>query len=97
MAVGDEPQPRAIVRSKQFDRNTAKARKRGQDMTRLVAVVETLRNRRPLAARHRDHGLAGDWKDSRECPIQGDWLSIDRIDDEAVYLARTGTHADLFE
>jgi mRNA interferase YafQ len=97
VAVGDEPQPRTIVRSKQYDRDAAKARKRGLDLARLVAVVDDLRHRRPLATRLRDHALAGTWKGYRECHVQPDWLLIYRVDEEAVYLARTGTHADLFE
>jgi mRNA interferase YafQ len=62
----------------------------------LVAIVDALRNRLPLDPRHRDHPLLGDWKGYRECHIQADWLLIDRLDDTAVYLARTGTHSDLF-
>jgi mRNA interferase YafQ len=68
-------------------------------MARLVAVVDALRHRRPLAVRHRDHALAGEWLGWRDCHIEPDWLLIYRVDGDAgaVVLGRTGTHADLFE
>ncbi len=31
-----------------------------------------------------------------ECHIEPDWLLIWKADSKAVYLARTGTHSDLF-
>ncbi|WP_414628476.1 type II toxin-antitoxin system mRNA interferase toxin, RelE/StbE family [Tetragenococcus muriaticus] len=31
-----------------------------------------------------------------ECHIQPDWLLIYEIDEEYLYLLRTGTHSDLF-
>ncbi len=96
MATADEPPPRVVVTSKPFERDAKRARARGKDMARLVAVVDALRNRRGLPARHRDHALVGDWRGYRECHIQPDWLLIYRLDDEAVHLARTGTHSDLF-
>jgi mRNA interferase YafQ len=65
-------------------------------MARLIAVVEALRHHRPLDPRHRDHALAGDRRGYRECHIQPDWLLIYRVDAETVYLARTGSHSDLF-
>jgi mRNA interferase YafQ len=65
-------------------------------MARVVAIVDEIRNRESLDARHRDHSLVGDWLGYRECHAQADWLLIYRIDDDTVYLARTGTHSDLF-
>ncbi|MGD0023228.1 MAG: type II toxin-antitoxin system YafQ family toxin [Xanthobacteraceae bacterium] len=45
----------------------------------------------------RPHPLKGDWKGYWECHISPDWLLIYKVTDEEVLLARTGTHADLFE
>jgi mRNA interferase YafQ len=88
---------RAVITSKQYEKDAKRVRSRGKDMARLVAVVRVLRDRQPLDARHRDHALVGDWLGFRECHIQGDWLLVYRLDEEAVYLSRTGTHSDLFE
>lgn len=65
-------------------------------MARVVAIVDEIRNRESLDPRHRDHSLVGDWLGYRECHVQADWLLIYRIDDDTVYLARTGTHSNLF-
>jgi mRNA interferase YafQ len=91
--------PLDIVTTSRFERDAKRVRKRGRDMARLVAVVDTLRHRRPLASRHRDHSLTGPWQGWRDCHIEPDWLLIYRVDegDGALVLARTGTHADLFE
>jgi mRNA interferase YafQ len=60
-------------------------------------VIETIRLGRELRPQHRDHALTGDWKGFRDCHIEADWVLIHQLDDEAVYLARTGTHADVLE
>jgi mRNA interferase YafQ len=96
VATGNGPRPRIVITSKQYEKNAKRARSRGKDMARLVAVVDALRNRQPLHPRHRDHALAGDWRGYRECHIEPDWLLIYRLDEESVSLARTGTHSDLF-
>jgi mRNA interferase YafQ len=83
--------------SKRFDKDSKKARKQGKDMVKLVAIVEALRDRRPLEPRHRDHSLGGDWEGYRDCHIEPDWILIYQLDDDTVYLARTGTHSDLFK
>jgi len=47
--------------------------------------------------RHRPHKLGGKYADYWECHIVPDWLLIYQLDDEAVYLVRAGSHAELFE
>lgn len=58
-------------------------------------------NDAPLGPEWRDHALTGDWEGYRECHIGGDFLLIYSIDDApkigAIFFARTGTHAELFE
>ena len=73
--------------------NSAKA---GYDMSLLNKVVNTLRIPAPLPPANKDHGLVGNYVGRRECHIAPDWLLIYRIDGNALYLDRTGTHADLF-
>lgn len=100
MAKAPTPGPPAaplnLVTTSRFEKDAARARKRKLDMTRLVAIVDALRNRRPPAPHHRDHALTGDWSGCRECHIQPDWLLIYHIDGDDLILDRTGTHSDLF-
>jgi len=88
-----------IIMSNQFKRDLKLARKRGLDIALLDALVTQLANELPLAAKYRDHDLKGNYAGFRECHIMPDWLLIYRIDgnDLMLFLARTGTHSDLFE
>jgi mRNA interferase YafQ len=90
--------PLTVVTTARFKKDAKRDRKRGKDMNRLIEVVDVLRHRRPLTARHRDHTLAGEWEDWRECHVEADWLLIYRIIDDPgeLILARAGTHADIF-
>ncbi|HUY68542.1 MAG TPA: type II toxin-antitoxin system YafQ family toxin [Alphaproteobacteria bacterium] len=74
-----------------------RAHKRGKDMRKFWGVVELLQKQLPLEARHRDHPLKGEWSPCRDCHIEPDWLLIYYVKAGFLYLARTGTHADLFE
>ncbi|MCF6206228.1 MAG: type II toxin-antitoxin system YafQ family toxin [Sulfurovum sp.] len=44
-----------------------------------------------------DHSLDGQWSQYREFHISGDLLVIYKIADSILYLARIGTHAQLFK
>ncbi|MCL1819256.1 MAG: type II toxin-antitoxin system YafQ family toxin [Oscillospiraceae bacterium] len=78
------------------DRNLCK--KRGLKIELLDEIIQTLREQKPLAPKHRDHELTGDYNGFRECHIQSDWLLIYLIDGKKLILtaSRTGTHSDLF-
>lgn len=79
-----------------FKRIKAQPRHRDID-TALPPLLELLAGDRPLAARHRDHTLTGDWVDHRECHIKPDLLLIYRKpDEETLQLVRLGSHSDLF-
>jgi mRNA interferase YafQ len=97
MATDGGLTPRALVTTKSFERDLKRLRKRGKDIARLWDVVEALRLRHPLEPRHRDHPLSGEWQGFRDCHVEPDWVLIYQLDDEAVYLTRTGTHSDLLE
>jgi mRNA interferase YafQ len=79
-----------------FEREIAKAQKRGLDMSKIKRVLEDLINEKVLAARHKNHKLKGDFAGYWECHIEPDWLLIYKKDDGHIYFARTGTHSDLF-
>ena len=80
-----------------FKRDLKQATKRGKDIAKIESIIELLQTGQPLPPKNRDHNLSGDWTDHRECHIEPDWLLIYWTDDEYLHLARTGTHADLFE
>ena len=70
-------------------RQTGKLRHREEEYTLAMG--------QPLAEKHKDHSLIGNYKGCRECHITPDWLLIYEISDDEIilYLTRTGTHSDL--
>ena len=87
-----------VVASNRFKKDLKLAHKRGLDLTLLNQVVEKLAMQEVLPTSLRDHALTGQWSNFRECHIKADWLLVYRIDEDelALFLFRTGTHADLF-
>ncbi|MCE7988463.1 MAG: type II toxin-antitoxin system YafQ family toxin [Caldilinea sp. CFX5] len=85
-----------VVWSTAFARDYKRLQKQGAPLRQLETVVETLADQQPLAPRHRDHPLKGNWRGYRECHIQPDWLLIYRVVGDELQLARTGSHAELF-
>jgi len=65
-------------------------------MSRLRELILLLVEQKALPARYRDHPLRGNWKHHRDSHIEPDWLLIYKIDENDLYLVRTGTHSDLF-
>ena len=82
-----------------FQKDLKRIAKRGYNTELLTAVIKKLANGEPLAQKHRDHALTGDYTGCRECHITPDWLLIYEISDDTLllYLTRTGTHSDLFK
>ena len=82
-----------------FQKDLKRVAKRGYNTDLLTAVIKKLANGEPLAQKHRDHALTGDYAGCRECHITPDWLLIYEISDDTLllYLTRTGTHSDLFK
>lgn len=70
-------------------------KKRGYNLALLNTVINTLLIPASLPPKNRDHRLAGNHIGERECHITPDWLLIYRINNNELYLVRTGTHADL--
>lgn len=85
------------VWSGRFKRDVRRAQKRGKEMDKLKAVLLLLVEEKPLPASYRDHPLKGDWHGFRDLHIEPDWLLLYRVEGEELQLARTGTHADLFD
>lgn len=85
-----------VVYSSRFKRDLRQCAKRQLDLTKLQTVIDTLRVPATLPAQNRDHDLTGNYSGFRECHVSPDWLLIYRVDGNALLLARTGSHSDLF-
>jgi mRNA interferase YafQ len=64
--------------------------------TEFPALLQNLADDVTLDPRFRDHALAGDWKDHRDCHVRPDLVLIYRKpDDETLQLVRLGSHSEL--
>lgn len=62
----------------------------------LFRVVDLLANDLPLEVSRRDHPLAGDWKDHRDCQIRPDLVLIyQKPYGATLRLVRLGSHSEL--
>jgi mRNA interferase YafQ len=62
----------------------------------LAAIVIALAQDQPLATKHRDHALTGQWRDFRDCHIRPDLVLIYRKPEpETLQLVRLGSHSEL--
>ena len=87
---------KAIFQTSQVKKDFKRIKKRGKDLSKLKEVVSVIAKSEVLEERHRDHSLSGKWSGSRDCHIEPDWILIYRVDDENLFLERTGSHSDLF-
>ena len=87
---------KAIRRTSQFKRDVERMQRQGRDLEKLKRVLETLVEGEGLAAKYRDHVLVGQYKGSRECHIEPDWLLIYELAEIEIVLVRTSSHSDLF-
>jgi mRNA interferase YafQ len=87
---------KAIFQTGQFKKDLKRLKKRGKDLSKLKEVVSAIANSEALEGRHRDHALSGNGSGSMDCHIEPDWILIDRVAGEFLFLERTGSHSDLF-
>ncbi|MDR1205443.1 MAG: type II toxin-antitoxin system YafQ family toxin [Peptococcaceae bacterium] len=82
----------------QYRKDRKRAIKRGLPMNLLDDILQTLAEEKPLAPKHKDHALVGDYAGFRECHILPDWLLIYAVDKGNLILiaSRAGSHSDLF-
>ncbi|HKM87195.1 MAG TPA: type II toxin-antitoxin system YafQ family toxin [Xanthobacteraceae bacterium] len=80
-----------------FRKDLKRITKRGYDRARLDSITDALRQGTPLPAAVRAHPLKGEWMGYWECHVAPDWLLIYKSSAAELFLARTGTHADLFK
>ena len=83
----------------QFKKDLKLAKKQNKDLDKLFEVIDILANGGTLDAKYRDHDLTGNYKGTRECHIEPDWLLIYEIcgDVLVLMLYRLGSHSELFK
>jgi mRNA interferase YafQ len=84
-------------RSGRFKKDYKLIKRRGKDVSKIIAVMRRLAEEEELEPKHRDHALVGNYAGSRECHVEPDWLLIYAVGDDWIRFERTGTHADLFD
>jgi len=87
---------KAIRRTSQFKRDVRRLQRQGKDVAELKKVVQDLVEEQDLPAEYRDHVLVGQYKGTRECHLEPDWLLIYESAESEIVLIRTGSHSDLF-
>lgn len=88
---------RSIQPKGSFRKDLKRLSKRGWNLNKLHHIISLLQAGEPLPITVYPHKLAGEWLGFSECHIGPNWLLIYDARDTEVLLARTGTHADLFE
>ncbi len=79
-----------------FRKDLKRALAQGRDYELIRTVLALLIAQTALPRKYHDHPLRQNWRGYRELHIQPDWLLIYKIDHDGLFLARTGSHAELF-
>lgn len=89
----------SIQFTNQFKKDLKLAKKQGKNLDKLFEVINILANEEKLGTKFKDHDLSGNYKGTRECHIEPDWLLIYEIDNNTLVLMlyRLGTHSELFK
>lgn len=94
---------RMVKTTARFRKDYKKLKKSGRrNMDKLHMIMEQLIDGKMLAEIHRDHPLQGEWKDFRDCHVEGDWILIyslgkDKGGNETITFCATDNHSNLFE
>lgn len=85
------------ITSNKFKKDLKKMISQGKKYEKFREVLKLLLNQQPIKDKYRDHPLTGNWNSRRELHIEPDWLLIYKIEDNTLFLERTGTHTTLFK
>ena len=82
----------------QFKKDLKLAKKQGKDLDKLFNVIEILEKGEKLEKKYKEHSLSGEYKGTRECHIEPDWLLVYEIMNDVLILMlyRLGSHSELF-
>ena len=83
----------------QFKKDLKLAKKQKKDLGKLFEVIDILANGETLDAKYKDHSLTGNYRGTRECHVEPDWLLIYEIRGDVLVLMlyRLGSHSELFK
>ena len=83
----------------QFKKDLKLAKNQNKDIEKLFAVGELLANGEKLDFKYKDHDLSGNYKGTRECHIEPDWLLVYEYQNDILVLMlyRLGSHSELFK
>ena len=83
----------------QFKKDLKLAKKQNKDLGKLFEVIDILANGETLDAKYKDHSLTGNYRETRECHVEPDWLLIYEIRGDVLVLMlyRLGSHSELFK
>ena len=81
----------------QFKKDLKLAKKQNKDLGKLFEVIDILANGETLDAKYKDHSLTGNYRGTRECHIEPDWLLIYEIRGDVLVLMlyRLGSHSEM--
>lgn len=85
-----------IRTSSQFKKDLKKIKKQNKDLKLLKLIVDIIANGLEIDNKYKNHKLLGKYNSYLELHIQPDWLLIYKIINQELFLARTGSHAELF-
>ena len=80
---------KTIRRTSQFKQDVKRMQQQGREVDKLKRVLGALVQGEPLADSYRDHVLVGQYKGTRECHIEPDWLLIYELGEAEIVLIRT--------
>jgi len=86
-----------LIVSKVFKKDLRSLQFSNKHYSRYILYLGYLLQGEPLPLEARDHSLQGEWCEYREFHISGDLLVIYKKVEKKIYLARIGTHAQLFK
>ena len=83
----------------QFKKDLKLAKKQNKDLDKLFEVINLLAKGEHLDLKYKDHELSGNYKGTRECHIEPDWLLVYEYENDVLVLMlyRLGSHSELFK
>lgn len=87
-----------FIFSKEYKRDLKKLALKPEIMmsAEFIEVMYCLLHGTTLPEKYKDHALTGNWANYRDCHIKNDLVLIYKMAEENVYLARLGSHSELF-
>ena len=88
---------RSLEITKNFKKDIDKLRFTNEHYSKYIIYIAKLLEGKPLPSEALDHPLKGEWSSYREFHVSGDLLVIYKISQDTLFLARIGSHSQLFE